>query len=272
MGAPISGCLRDSSGARPCPPAPAAGPRVRVGCVYTQGNIRELSCPALEGPSLWMGAPVGYEELNWSVSSPLQHVQQPLDGWLQSRHVALRSVPNNIRIDLKIAVDEHVTHADDLEPRDIRRERSHFLWHRPRGLADNLKMAQEPGLEELISLEGGLIAISVSLDGGDGVQHVTQVPGGISHTGTASRRTRFRMRDFNPRTVTTSTRQPRRDSSSYWRPPRSSSDRPESSSTRKSMSLRSSASPRASDPNTRTALGGRLDGDASTQPCSLCAT
>jgi hypothetical protein len=60
------------------------------------------------------------------------------------------------------------------------------------------------------------------------------------------------MRTLSPRSVTTSTGQPRSCSRSYWSPPRSKRVRPGSSSTRKSRSLCAPASPRATEPKTRT--------------------
>src|SRR6266508_2179277 len=68
----------------------------------------------------------------------------------------------------------------------------------------------------------------------------------------ASLSTRWRMRVLRPRVVTTSTGRRSRSARSMTRPPRSSRLRPGSRSTRKSMSLAASASPRATEPNTRT--------------------
>jgi len=64
--------------------------------------------------------------------------------------------------------------------------------------------------------------------------------------------TRPRTRAFRPLSLTTSTRHPSKASNSSWRPPRSNRDLAGSISTRESMSLASSASPRATEPKTRT--------------------
>jgi hypothetical protein len=99
--------------------------------------------------------------------------------------------------------------------------------------------------------ESGSVSIAVALDRRYDLQDIAEALFRVSHTGCASRRTRSRIRAFSPRTVTTSTWHPNKDSSSYWSPPRSSSDLPGSISTRKSTSLFSSASPRVREPNTR---------------------
>ncbi len=70
----------------------------------------------------------------------------------------------------------------------------------------------------------------------------------------ASRSTRSRMRLRRPFSVTTSTLQERASCSSISKPPRSKRLRPGSSSTRKSISLLASASPRATEPKIRTFL------------------
>jgi len=107
-------------------------------------------------------------------------------------------------------------------------------------------------LEHFVLLEGASVAIAVSVNGGDRFQDVLQPFLGVSHSGIASRSTRSRIRGLRPRSVITSTRHPRSCSKSYWRPPRSKRVLPGSSSTRKSISLCSSASPRATEPKTRT--------------------
>lgn len=90
-----------------------------------------------------------------------------------------------------------------------------------------------------------------ALDGGDGLQNVAQTLGGIPPTGSASWSTRLRMRALSPFSVTTSTGRPKADSSSVCRPPRSERNLPVSISIRESMSLNSSARPRATEPKTR---------------------
>lgn len=72
------------------------------------------------------------------------------------------------------------------------------------------------------------------------------------HNSTASARTRWATRGRSPRSVMTSTSRCRRSSRSLSRPPRSIRLRPGSRSTRKSTSLASVASPRATEPKTRT--------------------
>ncbi len=73
-------------------------------------------------------------------------------------------------------------------------------------------------------------------------------------TGIASRSTRSRMRGRRPRSVTTSTRRPSRSCRSISSPPMSNRLRPGVIRTRKSISLDSSASPRATEPKTRTSV------------------
>lgn len=111
---------------------------------------------------------------------------------------------------------------------------------------------RSPVLKQFISFECRLAAGRVLLDAPDRLADVAQAFQVVSHSGIASRRTRSRIRAFRPRSVTTSTWQPRTVSRSIRSPPKSKRVRPGSRSTSRSMSLSSSSSPRAAEPKTRT--------------------
>src|ERR1700704_6858088 len=73
---------------------------------------------------------------------------------------------------------------------------------------DDSKVPEKPGLQQLVALEGCLVATQVPLDGGNGFENVAQAFLWISHTGTASCTTRSRILGLRPRSVTTSTGRP----------------------------------------------------------------
>src|SRR2546425_11748347 len=84
--------------------------------------------------------------------------------------------------------------------------RSRTAWgQRAHCLADDCEMSHEPPLQELVALESPSSADRIALDTTDGIQDIPKPLPGISHSGTASWRTRDRIRAFRPRSVTTST-------------------------------------------------------------------
>jgi len=89
------------------------------------------------------------------------------------------------------------------------------------------------------------------------LQNVSEAFLRISHIATASRSTRSRIRFLSPFSVTMSISRPRNCRRSFNSPPMSNKVRPGSISTKKSISLFSSASSRATDPITRIGYSAR---------------
>lgn len=140
--------------------------------------------------------------------------EEMLDSHPQEWDIARNGFPYDFRVDLEVPVDEDGPHPDDLGPRDVRRQRADLLGKRPSGFADDLQVPHKPILKKLVVLKGSPATFTVPLDGLDRFEDVAKTLPRVSHTGMASRRTLSRMRDLRPRTVTTSTRQPSRISSS----------------------------------------------------------
>ena len=118
--------------------------------------------------------------------------------------------------------------------------------------ADNLEVPHEPVLNEFVRLKRLPSTRRIAFDIGNPVKDIPEPFLGVSHKGDASLIMRSRIRALSPRSVTTSTSRPNISLSSISSPPMSSRVRPGSISTRKSTSLSGRASPRTTEPKTRT--------------------
>jgi hypothetical protein len=105
-----------------------------------------------------------------------------------------------------------------------------------------------------IAEERIVVVAAVREDVLDRVRNVLEIDAIVSHSAAASARIRFCKYGPRPPSVRTSTGRPRSASRSCSRAMTSSSVRPGSISTSKSMSLFGRASPRTIDPNTRTGV------------------
>ena len=74
--------------------------------------------------------------------------------------------------------------------------------------ANNLEVMEDPGLNQFVAVKGSAPPCGILFDSFDGFLNVEQPLAVISHSGTASRSTRSRMRGRSPCSVTTSTAQP----------------------------------------------------------------
>src|SRR2546428_571122 len=113
-------------------------------------------------------------------------------------------------------------------------------------------MVDYPRLNQFVLVKFFSSLICIFCYTSDGFLDITQSFRYIPHSATASFNTRSRIRSRNPRSVTTSTWHPSISSRSIRRPLRSKRLRPGSISTKRSISLSESASPRATDPKIRT--------------------
>jgi len=71
-------------------------------------------------------------------------------------------------------VDEDVSHADDLRPRYFWRSRPDGLGESASDLTDDLEMADDPALHQLVCFECLPAARSVALDAGDRFERVPE--------------------------------------------------------------------------------------------------
>jgi hypothetical protein len=139
-----------------------------------------------------------------------------------------------ITCDPEVIVDEDVSHPDDLRPRDFWRSRPDGLGESASNLTDDLEVADDPTLDQLICFKCLSATGSVALDAGDGFEGVAEPLRRISQSGTASRKTRARMLGLSPFSEMTSTGRPSRTCRSMSKPPMSSRLCPGSNSMRKS--------------------------------------
>jgi len=119
--------------------------------------------------------------------SIVQLLQQLFNVWSKRRSVTAGGVPHDVQVDVEVAVNENISHPDDLRPLDIRRHGSHVFGQRPGRLPDNLLVADEPFLQELVLLKGCPSPVQVALNSGNGLETVPQPFSGVPHNGSASR-------------------------------------------------------------------------------------
>jgi hypothetical protein len=91
----------------------------------------------------------------------------------------------NVPIHTKIIMDKNVSHAGDLSPGDFGMGVTGGRTDAERGLADDLHVAQNMGLEERIGIECRAIGRQMASDLGDGVEDVLKIepirpPSGIA--------------------------------------------------------------------------------------------
>ncbi len=105
-------------------------------------------------------------------------------------------------------------------------------------LSDDLKVVHHPNLDQLLPFKGVASMRGISVNASNGFEDVAPPLLRVPHIGTASRRTRSRMRALMPRSLTTSTLHPTASCSSSQSPAWSSKLRPASNSTSRCRSAR----------------------------------
>jgi serine/threonine protein kinase len=181
-----------------------------------------------------------------------QRIENPFNLCLQRRHMLLDGLPNNLLIDAKVIMHQNVSHPRDLAPWNGRVTVPDGRVNGAHRFANNHQVMHHPDLNQRTAVEDGSALHLLDLDLTDGIEDVLQPVAKVSHSGTASLRTRSRRRGLRPSSVTRSTRHPSNSCKSSSNPPRSNSEQPRRGLINKSTSLSSVASPRATDPNTRT--------------------
>ena len=115
-----------------------------------------------------------------------QITEQGLDVPLELWDVPFDCLPDRSGIDVEVVVHEDVSHPDDLGPRDVGGTIPDIGRQGPDGFADDLQVAHEPVLYELVSLEHFSATSCIAFDALDGFEHVTQPLPRVPHRATAS--------------------------------------------------------------------------------------
>ena len=127
----------------------------------------------------------------------------------KGREILLDYLPDDVSIDPEVVMDQDVAHANNLGPWHVRRKLPDVVRNSTKGLAENLKMPDNPVLDQLLVLEDLTSTPRVAVDALNGLQRIAKALSMISQRGTASRSTRARIRECSPRSETTSTCRPR---------------------------------------------------------------
>ena len=104
----------------------------------------------------------------------LQDLQEPFNRSLQGGQVAGGGFPDDVRVDLEVAVHQDISHTDDLCPRYVLRQGSDLRRKRSSSLADDLQVSDEPSLEQFVMLERFLAPIDVTINGANCFQNIPQ--------------------------------------------------------------------------------------------------
>src|ERR1035441_3936631 len=159
----------------------------------------------------------------------------------------LDGFPHNLLIDAKVVMYQKVSHPGDLPSRNGRVALPLGRINSAHRFADDHQVMHHPDLDQRTAVERCLALGRLNLDLGNGVEDVLQAVAKVSHSGIASFSTRSRRRGFSPSSVTRSTRHPSKSCKSSSNPPRSNSEHPLPGLIKKSTSLPSVLSPRATD-------------------------
>ena len=107
-------------------------------------------------------------------------------------------------------MDQHVPHANGERPRQGRGEVTNVLRNMGKRFAKDLKMVDDPCLNQLVRIKGGSTARYVFLDALDSFDRIFQPVLLSPQSGLASTRSRSLTLGFRPRDETTSTGTPSR--------------------------------------------------------------
>src|ERR1019366_2453927 len=170
----------------------------------------------------------------------------------QLRQVPHDGRPDFLEVDAEVVVYENVPHRGYLGPGNVRMRASDLIRQASDRFANDLEVMKDPGLNQFVAIECRSATARILLDAFDRLQDVFEALPVPPQSGMASFRTRSRIRERSPRAMAMSTLRPRRASSSITSAAWSRRLRPGSRSTSRSTSLSAEASPRATDPKTRT--------------------
>ena len=126
----------------------------------------------------------------------------------QLRQFALDHFPQHIAVDTEIRVHKDVAHADDPTPGHLGMLVPKCLRQTARRFAYDLEVMRQSGLNQFVRHEGVPALGGMTSDALDGLEDVVQALTVVPQFGTASPRTRVRIRGDSPFSLTTSTLQP----------------------------------------------------------------
>jgi hypothetical protein len=139
-----------------------------------------------------------------------QNVQQNRDLLPQAREVAVCRVPHFVEVDAEVAVHQDIPHSGGLGPWQEGSEFSNGGRNVGQGLAKDLEMVDDPGLNQLVALKSCPPPTDVLLNAVDRLDRVLQPFSLSPQSGLASRSSRSRTLGLRPREDTTSTETPSR--------------------------------------------------------------
>lgn len=120
--------------------------------------------------------------------------------------------PYPLRVDFRVTMDDDVPGADDLPPRNIRRQIACLLAKLSRCLADHFNVSLDECLQVLVARKSGQInTCGNSFNPPDAIHdmiEVVQIPRTLVHKGTASRSAASRIFGGKSADGTTSTGMP----------------------------------------------------------------
>lgn len=137
-------------------------------------------------------------------------MQQPIDLALQGGQIADGGAPDLIEVDAEVTVDQHVPHTNGQRPRQGWCEVTNGLRNMRKRLAKNLKMVDDPCLNQLVRVKSGSTPRHVFLDALDGFDRILQPVPFSPQSGLASTKSRSLTLGLRPRDETTSTETPSR--------------------------------------------------------------
>ena len=192
-------------------------------------------------------------------------VQLLLNESLERRQVFFNHAPDQVELEIEVCMSKDVSEAANRAPLDVWMTASQLSRQVSAGIGQDFQTTQDcilcPGIFFEQAPGGAAVYEYVLLNQSDALIDQLQIDAVIPHRATASRRIRSRVR-FRAALSTMSTLRPRSISRSHLR---SSSTpkyaKPRASvviSTRMSISLEAMASPRATEPKTRTFLASCL--------------
>jgi len=121
-----------------------------------------------------------------------RRLEQAADLFLEGRQIPLYRGPDFCQINAEIIMDQHMTHFDDLWPRDLLMGLAKRRAELAGCFTDNLDMVNHPSVDELVFLENPPTALRIPFDPLDGIEDILQASAIIPHKAIASLRTSFR--------------------------------------------------------------------------------
>ena len=102
----------------------------------------------------------------------LQHMHQVFDHLTQCRYITCRRLPDNIPVNIEVAMYQNITHSDHFSPGNIRRHGTHIIGQRACSLTNDLQMEQKPCLEQFVLLEVCTLTVTIPFNSVNSGQNI----------------------------------------------------------------------------------------------------